>query len=68
MEIKFNVSDVIVLTREQGMDKVIINTYDLPSTVYPWDEKGSLTMDVAKGQGADYVKKTFGIEPQVIKC
>lgn len=50
------------------MDKVIIHTNNLPSTVYPWDEKGSLVMDVAKDQGAQYVRDNFGMEAKVIQC
>lgn len=68
MIVEINVKHVIVLTRGHGMDKVIIHTNNLPATTYPWDEQGSLVMDVAKGQGKQYVIDNFGIEPEVIIC
>ena len=68
MKIEINVKHVIVLCREHGMDKVIIHTNNLPPTTYPWDESGSLVMDVAKGKGEQYVIDNFGIQPEVINC
>lgn len=62
-----NISSVIVLVSENGMDKVIINT-DLPPTVYPWTDAASLILNVAKGQGEQYVIKNFAVKPEVINC
>ena len=59
---------VIVLVREHGMDKVVIHTSNLPPTVYPYDQPGSLVMDVAKDAGEQYVKDNFGVNPEVIHC
>ena len=61
-----DIKEIIVLVREHGMDKLIIHTNDLPPTVYPYDEQGSLVMDIAKGNGAQYARDVFKIEPKVI--
>lgn len=63
---QLDIREVIVIEREYGTDKVVIHTSNLPATVYPWDEPGSLVMDVAKGTGKQYVIDNFGIEPKVI--
>lgn len=68
MIIEINVKQAIVLCREMGTDKVIIHTHNLPPTVHPWDEMGSLVIDVAKGKGEQYVIDNFGVKPEVIKC
>ena len=62
------IKQIIVLVREHGMDKIIIHTDSLPPTAYPWDENGSLVMNVAKGAGEKYVLDNFGISPDVVHC
>lgn len=63
---QIDIKEIIVLEREHGMDKLIIHTTNLPPTVYPYDQQGSLVMDVAKGDGVQYVRNNFKIEPRVI--
>lgn len=65
---EIDIKEVIVLVTEYDMDKVIIHTNNLPATVYPWYQQGSLVMDVGKGQGTQYVRDVFKVEPRVIEC
>lgn len=67
MKIAFNVERVLVLNRQCGTDRVIFYT-DLSPSVYPYKEKASLIMDVASGQGEQYVIENFGLIPEVIVC
>ena len=67
MELSFNVNRVVVIERQCGTDRVLIYT-NLPSTVYPYDEPGTMVLDVAKGSGVDYVIQNLGITPESVQC
>ena len=62
---QINIDKVIVIQQRSGMDKLIIKT-NLPSTVYPYDEPAHFLLDVAKGDGAQYAREVFKIEPEII--
>ena len=50
-----------------GADIVMI-TYDASSPIWPFEENTlSTKFEAAKGQGVEYVRKTFGMEPEVIE-
>ncbi len=62
------ISKIVILQRS-GTDLISIFT-DLPSP-YPQEVGDGLPLvinfETTKGWGVDYVKKNFGIEPEVIK-
>lgn len=62
---QIDINKVIVIQQRSGMDKLIIRT-TLPSTVYPYDEPAHFLLDVAKGNGAQYSRDVFKIEPEII--
>lgn len=62
---QINVTSAKVLIAKHGPDLVIVET-DLPPTVFPYKENATPRFEVAKGQGADYVRTHLGIEPEVI--
>lgn len=62
---QIDIMKVIVIQQRNGMDKLIIRT-NLPSTVYPYDEPAHFILDVAKGDGAQYAREVFKIEPEII--
>lgn len=60
-----DIMKVIVIQQRNGMDKLIIRT-NLPPTVYPYDEPAHFLLDVAKGDGAQYAREVFKIEPEIV--
>lgn len=62
---QIDIIKVIVIKQRCGMDRLIIRT-SLPSTVYPYDEPAHFLLDVAKGDGAQYAREVFKIEPEII--
>jgi hypothetical protein len=62
MEIRITEATVI---ETMGADKIFLKT-SLPEATYPFRGKASLSMHAAKGTGADYVRRNFGLEPDII--
>lgn len=62
---QIDINKVIVIQQSSDMDKLIIRT-NLPSTVYPYDEPAHFLLDVAKGDGAQYSRDVFKIEPRIV--
>lgn len=48
-----------------GTDKIIIET-DLPNGIYPYTGNATVTLEVARGTGIDYVRKQFECEPNEV--
>lgn len=58
----------VVIQREHGSDHVILHT-NLPTAMPDiTNEPLSLDFVVAKGDGVNYVKNVFGLEPEIIKA
>jgi hypothetical protein len=49
----------------QGTDKVFITT-DKPSAISGYLEPLTLTFEATKGTGEDYVRKNFGLNPEIV--
>lgn len=65
-----NVKNIQVLTYSDlsRPDKVLINLLDLPEAIYPFDRSTlHFSFQAAMGTGVEYVRKHFGIEPEVRK-
>ena len=65
---KLPVIERITLLTGSGPDKVILH-FDLPPTTYPFDDernKPTATIDVAANQGLEWIRKTFGAEPESV--
>jgi hypothetical protein len=66
MKIELEVDSITVVV-SHGTDTVLINT-NLPQGVWPFGKTGGhMSLEVARGRGAQYVRDNFGIEPKVIK-
>lgn len=63
------ITRVSVVLRDNAADLISVYT-DFPSPFPPTvdDSPLSLTFQAAKGTGVEYVRKNFGIEPEVIDC
>jgi hypothetical protein len=55
-----------VLIQAHGPDLVIVET-NLPPAIYPFTENTSPRFEVARGQGAQYVRNNLSIEPEIIE-
>lgn len=66
MKMEFEILKVTIVINE-GTDKVLVKT-SLPCPYPPCITTDPLMMsfDITKGKGIDYVRKNFGIEPEVI--
>ena len=51
----------------RGCDKVLLIT-DLPNPTYPYARTLAVKFDAAADTGPDYVRKHFGIEPEIIRA
>ena len=62
-----NIKRIVVLIRSYHTDEVFIDT-DLPSPFPLEIQKEDLTIkfEVQKGQGIEYVRRHFNIEPEVL--
>lgn len=58
-------SATLLLTH--ATDKLQIDT-DLPYAVWPYEGQQTLNMEIAKGEGLEYCRKNFGIEPRIINA
>lgn len=67
IDIDIEIIRATVVEREYSTDKVILST-TLPSPFPPEvdNQPLSIIFETRKGDGADYVQKHFGIEPEVI--
>ncbi len=59
------IKSITVLEGGRGMDTVFIK-YDAADPVWPFTGALEAKFTVAKGDGAEYVKTVFGIEPVII--
>ena len=63
---KLKVTRATVVLTNHGKDRISLDT-EYPSPTPKVDpEPLSLTFEAEKGTGVEYVKNTFGIEPEVI--
>ena len=58
------ITSVMVLVG-RGTDRIMMTT-DLPCATWPYNGFQSITTEAAAGSGVEYVRKHFGIEPQVV--
>lgn len=64
MEIK--ILSIAILQRRNGPDKIKLE-FASPCGTWPYDGNASATIDVASGDGSDYVKKHFaGMDFEII--
>jgi hypothetical protein len=64
--ITLNIVEAIVVTHDRGGPDTIILKTDMPGPVFPYEYPLELKITAAKGNGADYVRRHLGIEPEVI--
>jgi len=62
---KFEVTSATVV-QGAGADRVMLHT-NLPEGIWPWTDTQTLHTEIAAGDGPQYVRHHFGIEPKVIK-
>lgn len=60
------IDSVKVVQGRYGPDHIMIET-NLPAGTYPFTGQADLKMTVAQGSGVEYVRKHFGVEPEVIE-
>ena len=65
MAFSITITKSTVVLRRNLRDMVFLDTL-FPKACYPFDEKLQVSFFATKGTGADYVKKHFGIESEIV--
>lgn len=66
MKIEMEIESVTVLVRENVMDVVCLKT-NTPGASF-FEDKLTLQFFASKDTGADFVRRHFGIEPEIVRA
>ncbi len=60
------VKSATVIRERSGTDHIMLHT-DIPNPIWPYNDYLTVKFEAARGNGPEYVRRYFDIEPQVIK-